>query len=166
MPQPVSSAQRQFLQLQPGPRLLEVAGGGEIGGDAGAVAIHGGKPVLLEGDAQCVVAVRDRGQGRTPGGRCRRELRVSGGEPQRTPARSHPAQVEWRPETVAGAAPFQSVEHVVDRFLSFAQDPIAVLAGDREPQQHHRLTVAHDCAQTTGVELARELQIDRHLASI
>jgi hypothetical protein len=62
---------------------------------------------------------------------------------------------------VARTALFEHGKHVIDCLLVLAQDPIPVLAHDRQPQEHDGLPAAYDRAQAALVELAREVEVDR-----
>jgi hypothetical protein len=46
--------------------------------------------------------------------------------------------------------------------LIFPDDPIAVLAGDREPMHHHRLAAAQDRTRPACVKRFGELVVNQH----
>jgi predicted DNA repair protein MutK len=77
----------------------------------------------------------------------------------RAPAASEPPDVERRAEPVAGCALGEDVQHVPCRFLVLSQDPVAILAHDGEPMEHHGLAGTDQRPAPAAIECLRQLQI-------
>ena len=113
-----------------------------------------------------------RGQrvGREP----RRPGHEIGPDPERTifilqvraPPAAEPALVERGAEAVGGAMAGEDQQHVRHRLRVLTQNPVAVLAHDRELVLDDGLTAADHRADPAVVELVREANVDVHSSSL
>jgi hypothetical protein len=78
------------------------------------------------------------------------------------PSTGHPAYVEGGAESVASPVSREQPDDMGESFAVFPQDPVAILARDRQTMEDGSLTATDDGTKATSVELAREIQIDRH----
>jgi hypothetical protein len=79
-----------------------------------------------------------------------------------TPPARHPTRIEWGTQAIARMATRQNGQYVTQGIGLLPDNPVAILAHDRQTVQYHRLPGTDNRPEPVAVEFLCDLKVDIH----